>query len=175
MSSNQKRSLTSVKERDDSEDDDDYEECYDREYINQQTGVNYSCENVSSEKEFRDHHVNAERQQAGNDLEDAADVLYYNTEELETHRDRSFTSPYLQLDNPNDEEEIVNTQKSDKGLATIKAEGNQPALFKAITAEIETFIATKFACEGPPNALDCIEEPPPLPPKKGASPLRDAE
>jgi len=177
VSSNQKLSLTSVKERDDSEDDDDYdyEECYDREYINQQTGVNYSFENVSSEKEFRDHHVNAERQPAGNDLEDAADVIYYNTEELETHRDRSSTSPYLQLDNPNDEEEFVNTQKSDKGLATIKAEGNQPASFRAITAEVETFIAKKFACEGPPNALDCIKEPPPLPPKKGASSLRDAE
>ena len=185
VSYHQKCSLTSVNELDDSGDDDDYEECHDREYVNQQTGVNYSFENVSCEgceKEFHDHFVNVKRQQqAGNDMEDAEDginSIYYNTVELETHRDRSSPSRYLQLDNPNDEETVyvnVDTQESDKGIAMIKGEGNHPATFKAITAEINTFTAKQSACEGPPNAVGCIKKPPPLPPKKRASSLRDAE
>lgn len=139
---------------------------------------------MTSEKEFRDHYVDVERQQleTGNDMEDAEDginSIYYNTVELdlETHRDRTLTSPYLQLDNPNDEEETVyvnvDPQESDKGFAVIKAEGNQAATFKAITAEIEAFNMKKAACEGAPNAVSCIEEPPPLPPKQRVSSLRD--
>ena len=169
----QKSSLTSVKELDDSDDDDDYEECHNREYVNHQTEVNYSFE-----KEFHDHYENVDKQQqTGNDMEDAEDginTIYYNTVEFETYRDRTLTSLYLQLDNPNDEEDNVyvndDSQESDKGLAMIKAEGNQPATFKAITAEIET-----SAREDPPNAVGCIEEPPPLPPKQLASSLRDTE
>jgi len=69
----------------------------------------------------------------------------------------------------------VDTQESDKGLAMIKAKGNQQATFKAVTAEIETFLMKKSICKGPPNAVGCIEEPPPLPPKKRASSLRDTE
>ena len=172
----QKCSLTSVKELRDSDDDDDYEECHDREYVNHETGVSYSFEDVSSENKFRDHYVNVEKQQqTGNDMEDAEDglrTIYYNTVELETHRDgRLLTSLYLQLDNPNDEENVylnVGAHESDKGL-----EGNQPVTFKAIAVEKDTFNMKKAACEDPPNAVGCIEEPPPLPPKKRASSLRD--
>jgi len=186
VSYHQNCSLTNAKELDDSDDNDDYEECHDRVYVNQQTGVNYSFENVTSEKEFHDHYVNVERQQleTGNDMEDAEDginSIYYNTVdlELETRKDGTLTSTYLQLDNPNDEEENVyanvDPHESEKGPAMIKAEGNQAATFKAITAEIETFNMKKAVREGAPNAVGCIEEPPPLPPKKRASSLRDAE
>lgn len=175
-------SLTSVKELHDSDDDDDYVECHDREYVNHQTGVSSSFEDECSENEFHDHYVNVEKeQQTGNDMKDADDGLdsiYYNKVELETNRDgRPLTSLYLQLDNPNDEEENVyedvDTSESDKGLEMIKAKGNQPATFKAIAAEIDTFIMKKAACEGPPNAVGVIEEPPPLPLKLRASSLRD--
>ena len=178
--SKKERSLANVKERHDSGDDDDYEECHDREYVNHEPGVSNSFEDVYSENEFHDHYVNVEKQQqTGNDMEDADDGLdsiYYNTVELETHRDgRPLT--YLELDNPNDEEENVyedvDTPESNKGLEMIKAEGNQQATFKAITAEINTFVMKKAACEGPPNAGDFIEEPPPLPPKIRATSLRD--
>lgn len=112
------------------------------------------------------------------DADDGLDSIYYNKVELETNRDgRPLTALYLQLDNPNDEEENVyedvDTSESDKGLEMIKAKGNQPATFKAIAAEIDTFIMKKAACEGPLNAVGCIEEPPPLPPKLRASSLRD--
>lgn len=104
VSYHQKCSLTSVKELDDSDDNDDYEECHDRVYVNKQTGVDYSFEKVTSEKEFHDHYVNVERQQqSGNDIEDEDDginSIYYNTEEFETHRDETLTLHYLQLDNP---------------------------------------------------------------------------
>ena len=172
----QKCSLTSVEERRDSDDDDDYEECHDREYVNQETGVSYSFKDVSSENEFHDHYMNVEkRQQSGNDKEDAEHGLssiYYNTVELETHRDgRPLTSLYLQLDNPHDEEENVylnvDAQESDTGFEMTKADGNQTVTqVKAIVAEKDTFTMKKAACEGPPNAVGCIKEPPPLPPKK---------
>lgn len=97
-----------------SDDDYDYEECFDRKYVNHQTGISSSFEN-------------------------------------ESH--------YLQLENPNDQKDEkvyvnVDAQKSDKMLGTDET-----------TAQKETFILEKSG----------IKEPPPLPPKKRASSLRDAD
>ncbi|KAL9974837.1 hypothetical protein ACROYT_G011930 [Oculina patagonica] len=114
--------LTSVQERGEfekphvtiSDDDDDYEECFDRKYVNHQTGIRSSFAN-------------------------------------ESH--------YLQLENPSDDkdEEVyvnVDAEESDKMLGT-----DEPNAQKA-TVILEN---------------SGLKEPPPLPPKKRASSLRDAE
>ena len=96
--------LTSVKERDEmkksdltisDEDDDDYEECHDRKYIN------------SEDAEDEDD----------DDYEECHDRKYINSEDA---KDGIASVHYLQLENPSDEDENdyvnVEAQKNDKGL-----------------------------------------------------------
>lgn len=145
----QELSLTTVQERDEmkksvSDSDDDYEdyvECvYDREFANQEK----LCDDESAS------YVNVENWQGktGTDSEDDDDginPIYYNTVEIVTQKAERASQCYLQLDNPNDDEENVyvnvDTQKSDPDS----------------------------------DLINDISKPPPLPPKQRSSSLRDAQ
>ncbi|KAJ7360449.1 hypothetical protein OS493_015550 [Desmophyllum pertusum] len=146
----QELSLTTVQERDEmkksvSDSDDDYEdyvECiYDREFVNQEK----LCDDNESAS-----YVNVENWlgKTGTDSEDDEDginPIYYNTVEIVTQKAERASQCYLQLDNPNDDEENVyvnvDTQKSDPDS----------------------------------DLINDISKPPPLPPKQRSSSLRDAQ
>ena len=140
-----------------SDDEDDYEECWEIKYVNQM----FSFENESA------YYVNVgeEEQTSGDHFEDRVDSVYYNTAEVETSR-------YLQLENSaSDEDEnlYVNVDTQEGNLSKFKenipgdempVDGNSLFDRTLTNADSETFLVGK----------ECnIQKLPPLPPKRHAT------
>ena len=161
-----------------SDDDDFYEECYERKYVNQEISV----ENHSADK----GNAGNDKQSISDSTDDGIHSIYYNTVEIE--RSRYFqlgnssdagkdeqrisdspddgndsiyyntveteTSSYLQLGNSSEEDDDVYENVNTQGSVQEDANEKTPILFAKIPHHIAEL---------------CIAEPPPLPPKKRAS------
>ena len=140
-----------------SDDEDDYEECWDIKYVN---------EMISYENESTYYgNVGEEEQRSGDNFEDGVDSVYYNTIEVETSR-------YLQLENPapdEDENLYVNVDTQEGNLSKFKknipgdetpVDGNSLFDRTLTNADSETSSVGK----------ECsIQKLPPLPPKRHAT------
>lgn len=136
---------------DDNLDDDAYEECHDREYVNQEITVenNSTCY----------VNVDKEEQSSGDFARDGNEPIYYNTVEMEASTDD--TLGYLQLVNSSDEDEdvYVNVDAQDSNRDNVKE------LFeiKELTNDPSTFAVSSL---GDNKDVFGDSEPPPLPPKQ---------
>ena len=152
-------------------DDDVYVECSERKYVNQDILVeNESTYCVDLTKE---------EQCSGDSDKDGIDSTYYNIVELPE------TSRYLQLRNPNDEEESIyvnadeqenNREDTKEKLFGTKTMNHHSSTFEGNNFGNETFILGNSGLDKTPGHLDSetfsgendcgIAKPPPLPPKK---------
>ena len=134
-----------------SSDDDVYEECYERKYVNEEILV----EGKSA------YYVNVSNKEHGSGAiseEDIGSSIYYNTVEMET-------SGYLQLGNPSEEEENVYVNVDSKDSDQEVAEQNSPDILGN-----EMSILGGSAFDRSANHVDSFggqvcDTPPPLPPK----------